>query len=264
MKIATLNINSVNARIANLNRWLEQNKPDVMLLQEIKCEFNNFPFFDLQVQGYDAKILGQKSYNGVAVLSRHKMTVRSENLPNFADENSRYLEVEVIIKNQPYVIASLYLPNGNPPYNAPEDTSKFEYKLKWFDAFLTHAQELLLQNKNVILAGDFNVILTPDDVYNPELFKGNALYRREVWEKLKRLSFMGYYDAYRALYPNKNGYTFWDYTGGARENDLGMRIDYIFASPALIDKLKTCEIDKAFRAEEKASDHTVLWAEFED
>lgn len=264
MKIATLNINSVNARMAILSEWLQKNTPDVLLLQEIKCEFNNFPFFDFQMLGYDAKILGQKGYNGVAVLSRGKMTVTAENLPEFPDENARYLEIQVILNGQKYIIASLYLPNGNPPYNAPDDDSRFTYKLRWMDAFLKHAGDLLLQNRNVILAGDFNVILTSDDVFNEEMFKNNALCRPEVREKLKQLYFSGYYDAYRLLYPKQTGYTFWDYTGASLQNDLGMRIDYIFCSPALADRLISCKVDKELRRREKASDHTILLAEFED
>ncbi len=264
MKIATLNINSVNARLPLLCRWLNENRPDVMLLQEIKTEFNNFPFFDIQMAGYEAKMLGQKSYNGVAVLSPHKMTVTAENLPNFTDDNARYLEVETDIRGQKYTVASLYLPNGNPPANQPADKSRLTYKLAWMDAFLAHADKLLKSGKNVILGGDFNVILTSRDVYNSELFAGNALYCPEVWQRLRQLSFLGYADAFRALYPMQNGYTFWDYTGGALQNDLGMRIDYIFSAPALTDRLKECRIDKAFRAMEKASDHTILMAEFED
>ena len=262
MKIATLNINSVNARLQNLSDWLTINQPDIMFLQEIKCEFNNFPLFELQMSGYDAKIFGQKSYNGVAVLSKHKMKVRSENLPEYPDENARYLEVEVEINGEKYVASSLYLPNGNPPYNNPHDTSKFAYKLEWMDALLKHASDLLIENKNVVLGGDFNVILSAQDVYNPELFAGNALYRPEVQNRLRRLINSGYTDCYRALLPNDSGYTFWDYTGGAFINDLGMRIDYIFASPYLTDRLQKCVIDRDFRAKEKASDHTILSAEF--
>lgn len=262
MKIATLNINSVNARLPNLLEWLKVNQPDVMLLQEIKCEFNNFPLFEIQMSGYDAKILGQKSYNGVAVLSKNKMTVRCENLPNFADENARYLEVEIKINGEKYIIASLYLPNGNPPYNNPHDQSKFKYKLDWTEALLKHAEELLIENKNVILGGDFNIIMTAKDVYNPELFIGNALYHPEVQNQLRRLTNLGYADCYRTLFAEDSGYTFWDYTGGAFINDLGMRIDYIFASPHLTDCLQKCIIDRQFRSKEKSSDHTILLSEF--
>ena len=264
MKIATLNINSINARLDNLCEWLKQNQPDVLFLQEIKCEFNNFPFFDLQMNGYDAKILGQKSYNGVAVLSKHKINVRSENLPRFTDENARYLECEANINGQNCIFASLYLPNGNPPYNNSADTSKFEYKLKWMDAFIKHAEKLLINNRNVILGGDFNVIMSEQDVYNPQEFIGNALYRPEVQNRLKYLTNKGWCDTYRTLYPQEHGYTFWDYTGGAFINDLGMRIDYILSSPALTDLLVDCRIDIDFRKKEKSSDHTVLIAEFKD
>lgn len=262
MKIATLNINSVNARLSNLLEWLNDNQPDVMLLQEIKCEYNNFPLFDLQMCGYNALVLGQKSYNGVAIISKHKMQLRTENLPNFYDENARYLEAEIEINGGKYVVASLYLPNGNPPYNNPNDTAKFHYKLDWTEALLKHAENLLIENKNVILGGDFNIIFTPLDVYNPELFKGNALYRPEVQNQLRRLINSGYTDCYRTLYPDDSGYTFWDYTGGALINDLGMRIDYLFASPSMIDDLQKCYVDRVFRAKEKSSDHTILFAEF--
>ena len=264
MKIATLNINSVNARLNNLCAWLGKNNPDIMLLQEIKTEFNNFPFFDLQMLGYEAKILGQKSYNGVALLSRHPLEVTAENLPNFPDENARYLECLVKINSQNYTVASLYLPNGNPPSNRLTDTSKFEYKLKWMDALITHADNLLRTKKNVVLGGDFNVIMTPQDVYNPELFKGDALYRPEVQTRLRRLLRAGWCDTYRALFPHTSGYTFWDYNAGSFQNDLGLRIDYILSAPALTDRLVSCNIDRDFRALEKASDHTVLIAEFKD
>ena len=264
MKIATLNINSINARLDNLIEWLRINKPDVMLLQEIKCEFNNFPFFDLQMNGYEAKVLGQKSYNGVAVLSRHSLKTRIENLPNFTDENARYLECETIIDGQNLVVASLYLPNGNPPYNNPSDNSKFEYKLKWMDAFTEHAKDLLARNRNVILGGDFNVIMSDFDVYNSQEYIGNALYRPEVQNRLRYLIRCGWSDAYRSLYPQEHGYTFWDYTGGAFINDLGMRIDYILTSPFMTDRLLECRIEREFRKKEKSSDHTILVAEFKD
>lgn len=264
MRIATLNINSINARLDNLCEWLRQNQPDILLLQEIKCEFNNFPFFDLQMNGYEAKILGQKSYNGVAVLSKHHLKLRAENLPNFADDNARYLECEFEARGKKYVVASLYLPNGNPPYNDLTDSSKFEYKLKWMDAFIKHANDLLVMNRYVVLGGDFNVIMSEKDVYNPQEFAGNALYRPEVQNRLNYLTRCGWCDTYRRLYPERSGYTFWDYTKGAFINDLGMRIDYILSSPALTDCLIDCKIDRDFRKKDKSSDHTVLMAEFKD
>ena len=262
MKLATYNINSINARIPNLLNWLKEAQPDVVLLQEIKCVENDFPWLEIQAAGYDAKVLGQKSYNGVAVLSRLKMKTICEGLPQFDDENARYLEVEIETENAPIVLASIYLPNGNPPYNAPHDESKFEYKLKWMDAFYARAKDLLKQGKIVLLGGDYNVILTDDDVYNPELFKNNALFRPSVRQRLNALCHLGCYDAFRTLHPKENGYTYWDYGGRAYEQDLGMRIDYLFLSAQMADALSGCMVDKTPRTADKPSDHTALTAQF--
>jgi len=270
MKIATYNVNSINARIENLCTWLKQENPDVVLLQEIKCEFNNFPFFEIQASGYNACVLGQKSYNGVAVLSKHKINVVQENLPDFSDDNARYLEVLVYVNNKKIRVASLYLPNGNPPYNNENDNSKFVYKLDWMDAFIKHIDNLALLNEPVILGGDFNIIRTDKDVYNPELFRDNALYRPEVVNKLRQIEYSGWYDAFRlGEYKNKmisdiveNGYTYWDYAGGAFAADLGLRIDYLFLSPKAADCLERCWVDKNPRRSAKSSDHTALIAEF--
>lgn len=261
MKIATYNVNSVNARMENLTAWLAAVQPDIVLLQEIKSEFNAFPFFDLQMAGYDAKILGQKSYNGVAVISRHKIKVTEEGLPGFNDENARYLEAVVELGEHRVRVASIYLPNGNPPYNAPDDKSKFEYKLRWMDALYKHAQNLLRLNEPVILGGDFNVILTDAEVYNPELFRNNALMREEVRQRMTALLYLGWFDAYRTLHPNDIGYTYWDYSGNALNADYGMRIDYLLLSPKAADGLVSCEVDKSPRLGVKPSDHTALVAE---
>ncbi len=261
MKIATYNVNSINARLDNLLDWLQKENPDIVLLQEIKTEFNSFPFFELQTTGYNAKILGQKSYNGVAILSRHKIVVTEENLPNFVDEQARYLEADIKVNGVEYRVASIYLPNGNPPYNDPDDDSRYIYKLNWQTALYKRASELLELGKPVILGGDFNVILTDNDVYDPQEYKNNALFRQEVKQRLWALQYLGYYDAFRSLHATKSGYTFWDYAGGALANDLGMRIDYLFLSPMAIDMLKSCEVDKSPRLAAKPSDHTVLKAE---
>lgn len=262
MKIATYNINSVNAHLENLCNWLKQSNPDIVLLQEIKCEFNNFPFFDIQSLGYNCAILGQKSYNGVAILSRGKLEICHENLPDFPDEQSRYLEANTAIDGTTYKIASIYLPNGNPPYNNWADTSKFDYKLRWMDSFLKHMQTLVSSDLPTIIGGDFNTIMTMQDVYNYQLFEGNALCRSEVQNRLKQMSFIGFYDAFRALHSKESGYTFWDYTNNSFQADFGMRIDYFFTSPLASDKLTACYVDKTPRANDKPSDHTALIAEF--
>lgn len=261
MKISTLNINSINARIENLKEWLQKENPDILCLQEIKTEFNNFPFFDVQSVGYNAKILGQKSYNGVAILSKHNIEIVSENLPNFEDENSRYLEAIIDAPEGKIRVASIYLPNGNPPYNDPDDDSKYDYKLKFMEALYKRAAELLNLNEPVLLAGDFNVIMTNKDVYDPQGFINNALFREEVKQRLKAVEYLGFYDAYRTLHPDDVAYTYWDYSGNAFNMDLGMRIDYIFLSSQLVDRLKTCYVDKEPRKAEKPSDHTVLTVE---
>lgn len=263
MQIATFNINSINARLPQFIKWLQSKAPDIVMLQEIKCEYNAFPFFEINAVGYNAKVLGQKSYNGVAVLSKHKMQTIHEGLPDFADDSARYLEVAVKTENAEIRTASVYLPNGNPPYNNPDDNSRFAYKLGFMDALYKHAANLLRQHQNVVLGGDFNVILTPDDVYNPELFVSNALYRPEVRKRLTALKYLGFYDAFRTLYPAQNGYTFWDYGAKSYEQDLGMRIDYQFLSPSLTDKLKSVMVDKSLRMAEKPSDHTPLVAELD-
>ena len=260
MKIATYNVNSINARIDNLMNWLKKDQPDVVLLQEIKCEFNSFPFFDLQALGYEAKILGQKSYNGVAILSRHKIKIIREGLPDFDDVNARYLEADVEIDNVLYKVASIYLPNGNPPYNNPDDESKWIYKLKWMEAFYNYAKKIIEYRMPIILGGDFNVIMSDNDVYNPEEYRNNALFRPEVIQRLKAFQYLGFYDAYRVKYPDDVGYTFWDYAGGALQNDMGMRIDYLWLNSYAVDRLESVEVDKTTRISDKPSDHTVLKA----
>jgi len=261
MIIATYNVNSINARLENLLIWLKAVQPDIVLLQEIKCTYEAFPFFELQAAGYEAKILGQKSYNGVAILSRHRIKIIQEGLPEFEDENSRYLEADIDVGGVLYRVASIYLPNGNPPYNNPDDDSKYAYKLRWMEAFYKRAGELLSLRRPVVLGGDFNVILTEHDVYDAEVFKNNALYREEVKQRLTAMMYLGYYDAFRTLHPHDNGYTYWDYAGAALQNDLGMRIDYLLLSPDAVDRLQECCVDKSPRTGIKPSDHTVLKAE---
>ncbi len=263
MKIATYNVNSVNARLPNLLKWLGEAVPDVVLLQEIKCEFNDFPRFDLQLAGYDIRMLGQKSYNGVAVLSRYKIKSVREGLPGFEDENARYLEAVLDVDGAELIVAAVYLPNGNPPYNNPDDDSKFVYKLRWMEAFYQHTRELLDSGKKVVLGGDYNVILTDNDVYDPAAFRNNALCREEVRQRFTAVLYQGWYDAYRVKHPDEAGYTFWDYSGNALNADWGMRIDYFLLSPKAVDALVDCYVDKSPRLGEKPSDHTPLVLELD-
>lgn len=261
MKISTFNVNSINARMENLSTWLKAEQPDIVLLQELKCEEAAFPFLEISALGYNTVMLGEKSYNGVAILSRRKIKVIHEGLPGFKDEHARYLEAEVETEKEKYRVASIYLPNGNPPYNNSKDESKFVYKLAFMDALYQHAQKLLESGENVILGGDFNVIMSALDVYDEKAFIGNALYRPEVISRLKSILYLGYYDAYRMLYPHHVGYTYWDYAGNAFAADSGLRIDYLLLSPSVADKLINVAIDKNPRREIKPSDHTPLIAE---
>ena len=244
MIISTFNINSINARLNLLLEWLEKTSPDIVFLQELKCDFNAFPFFEINSLGYDVKILAQKSYNGVAILSRYKVNVLHEGLPDFEDENARYIEADIDIKGKNVRVASIYLPNGNAPYNNPEDNSKFEYKLRFMDALYKHLKRLTLLNERIVIGGDFNVILTENDVYNPEIFKNNALYKTSVKQRLRAMMYLGFYDAFRVLHQNDIGYTYWDYAQKAYEQDLGLRIDYLLLSPNMVDCLKSCYVDK--------------------
>ena len=255
MKVVTLNINSINARLPLLLKYMESTKPDIVLLQEIKTEYNSFPFFEINALGYDAKVLGQKSYNGVAVISKKPVKVLNENLPNFEDAQARYLEVLY----DDVIFSSVYMPNGN-----PLGSEKFDYKLKFMDAFYEHAKKLLIENEKVVFGGDFNVILSSSDVYDENEFKDNALYAKEVRQKLTALKYLGYYDAFKLLHQNDVGYTYWNYAAAAFERDMGLRIDYVLCSALMAEKLKGCEVDRALRTTEKPSDHTALVAVFEE
>lgn len=263
MKISTYNVNSINARLENLSEWLKKQEPDIVLLQEIKTEYDGFPFFELQSLGYNSKILGEKSYNGVAILSRHKINVLQEGLPGFSDSHARYLEATIKVENTNCRVASIYMPNGNPPYNNPDDQSRLTYKLDWMKAFYQRAKELRQSQDLVILGGDFNVIKSDLDVYNPDLFKNNALCHPQARNLLKATEYLGFYDAYRTFHPQKTGYTYWDYAGNAFLNDMGLRIDYFLMSPMVMDRLQNITVDKFPRGQAKPSDHTVLSAEIE-
>lgn len=263
MKVATYNINSVRARGMNLCTWLKKENPDIVFLQEIKCETENFLYFECESLGYKTVAFGQKSYNGVAILSKYDFTVSAQNLPNFADDAARYLEILVHHPKQKFYAASLYAPNGCSNDKATEK-QKLLYKLKWFDNLYEHVLSLSDTGLPVILGGDFNVMMQEIDVFDSTRFKGSPLYIKEVQDKLKALSFAGFYDAYRLLFPQKEGFTFWDYTANSFVTNSGLRIDYLFITAQFAQKLISCQVDKTLRSMEKPSDHTALVAEFKD
>ena len=268
LKIATFNVNSVKARLPNILQWLTETQPDIALLQEIKTEDHTFPVLDFQSMGYSVLMHGQKSYNGVAIVYKSCLNVIETKrglppLPHMADtdDQARYLEADVIINDQKIRIATLYLPNGNPPYNAPDDDSKYQYKLQWMQRLYNHVRDTLLPLEYpVILGGDYNVIPRDVDCHDAESWRGDALIRPETRAKFNQLLHLGLTEAWLSLHPSTgHQYSFWDYQKGAWQKDNGIRIDHFLLSPQANDKLLECEIDKKPRGQEKASDHTPVW-----
>jgi exodeoxyribonuclease-3 len=260
MKIVTYNLNGIRARLPRLIEYLDEQKPDALCLQEIKCDDDNFPIGDLRDAGYDGIWHGQKGFNGVAILTpaASPPMLRRMGLPGDPDDtHSRYIEAEV----QGVVVASIYLPNGN-----PVGTEKFAYKLAWMDRLRAHAAELLIEEKPVVLAGDFNVIPTddPDDVFSAKAMASDALSQPESRQALRRILNLGYTDAIRARYPEGAVYTFWDYTAGCWQRDAGFRIDHLLLSAQAADRLADAGVDKDYRGREKASDHAPTWIGLED
>lgn len=251
MKIATYNVNGVNGRLAVLLRWLEETQPDVVCLQELKAPQDKFPEKAINDAGYQAIWHGQKQWNGVAILSKSPIEEIGRALPGDPDDvQSRYLEAMV----GGIVIACLYLPNGNP---APGP--KFDYKLGWFKRLHERAATLLQFKTPVILVGDFNVMPTELDVYKPERWVNDALFRPETRAAFQKLLQQGWTDAIRSLYPDEKIYTFWDYFRNAYARNAGLRIDHFLLSPELQDKLVSGGVDTAVRGWEKTSDHAPVW-----
>ena len=252
MKIATFNVNGITARLPELLAWLEQSRPDIVCLQELKAPQERFPEAALRAAGYGFVWRGQKSWNGVAILARGSDPVeRRRVLPGDPqDLHSRYIEATV----GEIVVGCLYLPNGNP---APGP--KFDYKLGWFDRLERHAAELLAANVPAVLVGDYNVIPTELDVYAPERWVDDALFRPEVREAYRRLVGQGWIDAVRAMHPGERVYTFWKYLRNAFERDAGLRIDHFLLTPSLAKRLTGAGVDRDVRARAKASDHAPVW-----
>ncbi|MBO9153839.1 exodeoxyribonuclease III [Chitinophaga sp. GCM10012297] len=254
MKIATYNVNGINGRLPVLLRWLNESKPDVVCLQELKAPQEKFPEQSIREAGYSAVWNGQKSWNGVAILSRKgPIEEVCRTLPGGDnDTHSRYLEATV----NGMSVSCIYLPNGN-----PYPGEKFEYKLDWFQRLSKHAKSLFRQEQPVILCGDYNVMPTDLDVYKPEKYINDALFRpesREAWQALLK---QGWTDALRHLYPNEPIYTFWDYFRNAWGRNAGLRIDHFLLNEAALRKLKGAGVDKEVRGWEKSSDHAPVWVE---
>lgn len=264
LTVTSWNVNSIKARLPNVLDWLKENKPDVACLQELKCQDENVPRMELEDLGYNVETVGQKSYNGVALLSRlpiEEVALRA--LPALDglgedDDQARYIEAVVAAGTGPVRVACLYAPNGNP---APGP--KFDYKLAWLKRLNAHAAKLLKLEEPVILAGDYNVIPRDVDVHEPEKWKEDALFLPESRDALYAIRWLGYADAFEQADGRAHQYTFWDYQGGAWARGHGIRIDHLLLSPKAADALEGVEIDKAARGKEKASDHAPITATFD-
>ena len=257
MKIATYNVNGVNGRLPVLLRWLNESSPDVVCLQELKAPQEKFPEQAITDAGYHAIWHGQKSWNGVAILSKNEKPeeIRRVLPGDQEDVHSRYIEAKI----KGIIIGCLYLPNGNP---APGP--KFDYKLKWFERLTLHAAELFASGMPVILTGDYNVMPTEKDVYKPERWVNDALFRPETRAAFKKLVDQGWTDVIRKLYPDETIYTFWDYFRNAYGRNAGLRIDHFLVNQPITKRIKNAGVDKEVRGWEKTSDHAPVWIELKD
>ena len=256
-RIATWNVNSVRARLPRVLEWLAEAEPDIVLVQEIKATEETFPRLEIEDLGYNIAIRGQKNFNGVAILAKWPIEDVLTELPGDAsDEQARYIEAFV----GDLRVASIYLPNGNP---APGE--KFDYKLAWMERLNAHVRDLLTHgDEAIVLGGDYNVIPADEDCYDPPAWQDDALARPESRRLFRALIHLGLTDAFRALNPEPNVYSFWDYQRGAWQKDFGIRIDHLLLSPHAADRLSASGIDKKPRGREKASDHTPVWCEIDD
>ena len=255
MKIASYNLNGIRARLPRLVEWLEREKPEIVCLQELKCADESLPIADIEAAGYGAVWHGQKGFNGVAVLAREDTPkLRRMGLPGDPDDtHSRYIEAEV----GDLVVASIYLPNGN-----PVGTEKFDYKIRWFERLADRAEELLEEERPVVLAGDWNVVPEDRDVFSVRATQHDAVMQPEARNVWRRMVGSGWTDSLRAFHPDEPKlYTFWDYTAGCWQRDLGFRLDHLLCSPEAADGLRGAGVDRWARGEEKASDHAPTWVE---
>jgi exodeoxyribonuclease-3 len=252
LKIVTFNINNINKRLDNLVAWLAKAEPDIVCLQELKAEQQAFPAHTLRTLGYRAVWHGERSWNGVAILARdhHPVLTRSSLPGNPQDRQARYIEAAV----NGILIASIYLPNGN-----PQPGPKFNYKLAWFERLIAHASELMTAGVPVVLAGDYNVVPTVQDIYQTRSLDNNALIQPQSRQAFDRLLSQGWTDALRRLHPHGPLWTFWDYERNRWTANKGMRLDHLLLSPTMCERLVDGGVDREVRGEENASDHAPAW-----
>ena len=250
MKIITWNVNSIRARIDNVTKYLKSSSPDIALLQEIKTEEHSYPFDDLNRLGYISYVNGQKSYNGVSILSKKKLNEINTVLPGDKVKQSRLISTKIKIKNKNIDVINIYVPNGN-----PIDTEKYAYKLNWIDLFIKEIEKKLKNNISIIIAGDFNIIPEKKDVYAPEKYINDALYSLDVRKRFRNLINLGLQDVFRNYNEKEGNYTFWDYQKNSWKKNNGLRIDHVLVSNDLIDLIEKIEIKRNIRSQIKPSDH---------
>jgi exodeoxyribonuclease III len=257
MRIATWNVNSIKQRVENVTAWLQERSPDIVCLQETKTVDEAFPRAPLEALGYNVAVHGQKTFNGVAILSKFKFDEVIPHLPGDpADDHARFIEATVSTAQGALRVASIYLPNGNP---APGE--KYQYKIRWMERLFNYAHERLTLEEPLVMAGDYNVIPTPADVHNPAAWTTDALFLPETRAKFRTLANLGLTDAIRAVSDDPGLYTFWDYQAGAWQKNWGIRIDHLLLSPQAADRLTTGGIDKHVRSWERPSDHVPVYVD---
>ncbi len=253
MKIISWNVNSVRARITNIVEYIKDENPDVLLLQEIKTQDENFPYEEFKKNGYNSYVFGQKSYNGVAIISKIDIEKINKNFIKDESKQSRVITGEVQLKKKKIELINVYVPNGN-----PIDTNKYNYKKKWLKIFISNIKKKLSKNSNLLIAGDFNIIPEEIDVYDFKRYENDALGKLEIRKKFRELLNLGFHDIYRFKNKNKQEYTFWDYFAGSWQKNYGMRIDHFLLSNNLIENIKSININKKPRSKLKPSDHTPI------
>ena len=253
MKIISWNVNSVRARIDNITNYIKDDKPDILLLQEIKTQDENFPYENFENIGYNSYIFGQKSYNGVAIISKLPIKNISKDFIKDEKKQARVINGEIQLKKKKIEIINIYVPNGN-----PIDTEKYEYKKNWLKKFITQVKKKISSGSNIIIAGDFNIIPEEIDVYDFKRYENDALGKLEIRKKFRELLNIGFVDVYRIKNKKKQEYTFWDYFAGSWQKNYGMRIDHFLLSNNLIENISSININKKPRSKLKPSDHTPI------
>lgn len=264
IKIATWNVNSIKARIDSFISWIKSKNPDILLLQELKCTTENFPHDAINDLGYNTAIFGQKSYNGVAILSKYPINDIQNNLPNFSDEQSRYIEAVISIDKQAIRVASVYVPNGGSELKTGQninETEKFKYKMDFFNNLSAHLENNLRYNEIFLVGGDFNVAINDDDVFDPISLKNSLCFHDDERIKLRKILNLGYGDLFKNFCQDSHQYSWWDYRRNSLDLNKGYRIDYIFGSPKAQDNVINCNIDRKAIKCPKRSDHAPVICE---